>query len=331
MINKTLYYISEETNPYQNLAVEEALMDMVKEGECILYLWQNRHTVVIGKNQNARMECKVDKLEEENGFLARRLSGGGAVFHDLGNLNFTFIMRKEDYDLERQVDVIAKAAQSFGIDVVKSGRNDILAEGRKFSGNAFYSNNVSSYHHGTIMLDVNPEMLPRYLNVSLDKLKSKGVDSVKSRVINLKELNSDISVEGMKEALLWAFEQVYGSKPNPIIRSDFDARKVAALTEKYASDEWKYGRVTECTCELSRRFEWGGNTLKFGVEEGRVKDMAIESDAMDSEFIITLAETLKETEFTKASMVEAILGTEAENELQETMKKDIAGLISESM
>lgn len=109
MVTKLTYIESDQVNPYKNLAVEEYLLLHCEDKECILYLWQNQNTVVIGRNQNAWKECKVTKLEEENGHLARRLSGGGAVYHDLGNLNFTFLVNKEEYSLEKQLQVIINA------------------------------------------------------------------------------------------------------------------------------------------------------------------------------------------------------------------------------
>lgn len=106
MIEKLLIYNSDTLDPYLNIATEKYLLETVNAGCCILYLWQNKNTVVIGRNQNAWAECRTTLLEQEGGFLARRLSGGGAVYHDTGNLNFTFLMREEDYDLDRQLTVI---------------------------------------------------------------------------------------------------------------------------------------------------------------------------------------------------------------------------------
>ena len=136
MIKNLQYYISTSLNPYENLATEKYLLDTVAEDGYILYLWQNQNTVVIGKNQNPWAECRCNLLETEGGRLARRLSGGGAVFHDTGNLNFTFLCSAKNYDLDRQMKVIQTACSLAGIKTELSGRNDLLAAGRKFSGNA---------------------------------------------------------------------------------------------------------------------------------------------------------------------------------------------------
>lgn len=119
-------------NPFRNFAVEEYLMNHVEEGEIIFFLWQNRNTVVIGRNQNGWHECNVKKLEEDGGLLARRLSGGGAVYHDIGNMNFSFLARKADYDVARQLSVIVEGVRKFGIQAEKSGRNDIKSTAANF-------------------------------------------------------------------------------------------------------------------------------------------------------------------------------------------------------
>ena len=166
MISTLKQITTDCTDPYRNLAAEKLLTRDVREGECILFLWQNRRTVVIGRNQNAWEECRVRQLEEDGGHLARRLSGGGAVYHDLGNLNFTFAVRKNDYDPEKQSDVIRRAAEKLGIAAERTGRNDLEAGGRKFSGSAYYETRGRCFHHGTVMMDVDTDALAAYLTVS---------------------------------------------------------------------------------------------------------------------------------------------------------------------
>ena len=163
------------TVPYDNLALEEFLTLHAREGECILFLWQNLNTVVIGRNQNAWEECRVRTFRESGGYLARRLSGGGAVYHDLGNLNFSFAVRKPDYDTARQSEVILRAVRMLGIPAERTGRNDFEAEGRKFSGNAFYEQKGCCCHHGTLMMQVNLDRLEQVLTVPSAKLRSRGV------------------------------------------------------------------------------------------------------------------------------------------------------------
>ena len=133
MITKTGIFYASGTCPEMNLALEEYLLFHTESGECLLYLWQNERTVVVGRNQNCWKECDVSRLKEEGGHLVRRLSGGGAVYHDLGNLNFTFLVRKEDYDLERQLLVIKKAVESFGVPVEKHGVNGHLRQKGKIA------------------------------------------------------------------------------------------------------------------------------------------------------------------------------------------------------
>ena len=216
MIQRLLVCRSRGFDPYENLALEEALLHRVGEGELILYLWQNERTVVIGRNQNPWKECRTALLSEEGGHLARRLSGGGAVFHDLGNLNFTFLMNEADYDLPRQLTVLERACRSLGVPAQRSGRNDLLAEGRKFSGNAFYQHAGKAYHHGTLMVDVDLERVQRYLSPSKAKLAAKGVDSVRSRVVNLREFVPTLSVRQLENALIAALAEVYAAAAHSV-------------------------------------------------------------------------------------------------------------------
>ena len=201
MIRRLTLALGPGSYPYPNFGMEEYLLYHVEEEECILYLWQNEKTVVIGRNQNAWKECRREELEAAGGHLVRRLSGGGAVFHDLGNLNFTFITRKDNYDVTKQTEVILRAVKKLGVNAERTGRNDITVDGRKFSGNAYYETGDFCYHHGTILLSVDKEEMARYLNVSREKLRSKSVDSVKSRVANLIEFVPDLTVRRMRDSL----------------------------------------------------------------------------------------------------------------------------------
>ena len=309
MITSIALYEGVSNDPHYNLAVEEYLLETVKEGQCILYLWQNQNTVVIGRNQNPWKECRTTLLEEEGGHLARRLSGGGAVFHDLGNLNFTFLLPQSEYDLDRQLTVIQNAVRSLGIPVEKSGRNDSLSEGRKFSGNAFYKHNGKAYHHGTLLMDVDMGKLSRYLNPSKAKLQSKGVDSVRSRVVNLKELNPELTLDTMKAALLAAFSQVYGCEPQILQEKDLDMGEILRLTERNRSWEWNFGAKVPFTCEFEERFPWGGVQIQLNVESGVIRQAKVYSDSMDWSFVTVLEEALSGCRFQSGDMARRILAT----------------------
>lgn len=282
---------STDTNPYRNIALESLLLDSLEAGEVILYLWQNFRTVVIGRNQNAWKECQTAVLKADGGYVARRLSGGGAVYQDLGNLNFTFLAKKDLYDVEKQMEVILRAVNRLGIAAEISGRNDITADGRKFSGNAFYHSGENYFHHGTIMVEVNTGRLSSYLNVQTEKLKSKGVDSVRSRVQNLAQWRPELTVEELKRALKKAFEEVYAcGEPcgemvfagdgDSILPKGISAESLTVRTERFASWDWIYGKKLPFSREYEARFDWGCVQAQLTVDAGRVTDAAFYSDTL---------------------------------------------------
>lgn len=317
MITKLSLFITESTDPYRNLAFEKYLTFHTQPGECILYLWQNRQTVVIGRNQNCWKECNVSLLEKEGGHLARRLSGGGAVFHDLGNLNFTFCVRREEYDVQRQLDVILAAVRALGIEAEKSGRNDVLADGRKFSGNAFFRSGDYCYHHGTLMISTDPEQMQRYLRVSSAKLRRNGVDSVRSRVVNLKDLNPAITVRSMEEALREASEAIYSCPAEDLPAQRLDSAAMDEEARRFSSWEWKYGRKIPFTSELTGRFSWGSFEVQLQTEGGCIKDAVVHSDSMYPDLMDRIPEAWKGCRYDAREMAMALWKME-ETRMNET-------------
>lgn len=292
------------TNPYQNLAAEEYMTFNAKEGEVAMYLWQNAHTVVIGKNQNPWKECNVEQIKKDNACLARRMSGGGAVYHDMGNLNFTFIARDGLYDIARQTEVILLACRKLGINAMMNGRNDLTVDDKKFSGHAYFSSQGYNYHHGTIMLDVVSSDLPKYLNVSSSKLKSKGVDSVRSRVTNLKEylpkMSREKMVDEMKDALISAFSREYGLEVTYQKMPDVPTE----LIEKYTSEEWRLGTKIPFEKDFSHRFEWGEVEVQLSMNGEYIKECKIYSDSLETEVFEIVEKLLTGAKYDAATIKE---------------------------
>lgn len=286
-------------NPWYNLALEEYLFDNVKSDEVIFYLWQNDNTVVIGRNQNPWRECRYNELEGDGGKLARRLSGGGAVYHDLGNLNFTFIAKKNIFNIEKQLQVIIEAVKLLGINAEFSGRNDIIAEGRKFSGNAFYYDEDNCYHHGTLLVASEMTKLAKYLQVSKEKIKSKGIESVEARVTNLSNINPAIDINSLSKALEESFQLIYNNTISETIIRDGDTSEFRELYEKYSSWKWRYGETPNFEINLYNRFTWGDLDINLNLKDAHVSDIAVFSDAMDSNLIKDIEKALKGIKFTK--------------------------------
>lgn len=324
MIEKCYVIESVSFDPYGNLALEEHLLKVLPQNAILLYLWQNAHTVVIGRNQNAYREVNVSTFLQDGGRLARRLSGGGAVYHDLGNLNFTFIMPEEDFSVERQMRVIVEAVNRFGLKAEMTGRNDALVDGRKFSGNAYYHSGVNAYHHGTVLIDTDGAKMARYLNVSQKKLEAKGVASVKSRVCNLKELNRDITCEAMKDALQAAFQDVYGLKAERFDEGRIDQAQLTLIRRRIADEDYWLNRLCDYTLSCEERFAWGEVQIQLKIESGRVTEAAVYSDAMDE----TIAATIRNALLGAASFKDALapLGTQAAADILAMLEANENGL-----
>lgn len=284
---------SNQTNPYWNVALENYLVAQCDD--CVtLYLWKNRRTVVVGQNQNPFAECNVDTLLADGGYLMRRSTGGGAVYHDDGNINFSFVAPAERYDQNKQFQVICRALAAYGLTAQVSGRNDMTVDGRKFSGNAFSRNGQRLLHHGTILIGGNIVDMQRYLKVKPAKLQKHGVQSVQSRVVNLKEL-ADVTSENIVPHLCAAFEAEYGEKAQ---RESFDEMvkkpEVVALYDKFSSDAWLYARWRNFTAQHSAQFAWGGVELSVVTDQQRgvITDVQLATDALETTLCSTLGTLL---------------------------------------
>ena len=318
MIKRLKFYKSQETNPYINLGIEKHLLERVDDDTLILYLWQNKNTVVIGKNQNPWAECCVSFAEEDGGFIARRQSGGGAVYHDLGNVNFTFISSKENMDVSRNMQIIQKACEKVGVKTEISGRNDILADGKKFSGNAFYNTKDKAYHHGTILVNADKEKMQKLLTPSKAKLIAKGVKSVTSRVVNLAELSESATCESVKDGILSAFIETFNMSCEAIMDIDMDF--VNSMAEEYSSWDFVFGKTIDFSVSLENRFSWGQVQLLLNVKDGIISDIQVFTDAMDSTLSETIEKALKGCKYDLSSVKKRLTNAQTPH------KEDIVSL-----
>ena len=313
-------------NPYRNLAVEKHLLDHVQPGQCVLYLWRNANTVVIGRNQNAQQEVRLEQLRKAGGRLARRLSGGGAVYHDLGNLNFTFVAQRPDYDPDQQTQVIVEALRMLGVEAERTGRNDLLAGGRKFSGHAYYRTAGACLHHGTLMVDVDLANMERFLQPAPAKLAAKGVASVHARVANLSQLRPGVTVGVLAEALEAAFGKVYRLPCEQLDASELDKANIQELAQRFASREWLFRKQLDEGQSASARFDWGGVTLRWREEQGHIGACSLSSDGLEADFLAELPEALTGCELAPGA-VEQTLEAHAHTSAQREQAHDIAALL----
>ena len=294
--------ISTQYDPFLNRAVEQYLTEHQEENTVTMYLWKNQQTVVIGYNQNPYSECNIQLLLDEGGHLMRRGTGGGAVYHDLGNINFSFVADKSLYDVRKQLSVIQDALLAYGLEAEISGRNDLTCQGRKFSGNAFAKGQKNDLHHGTILIKTDGTMMQRYLIVDKAKLMKNGVKSVASRVVNLSELVPELTSENIKQPLIASFEKVYGNKATIL---DFDTfinnKEVQAVREHISSDDFLFGRWRQFKTTKKAQFPWGNVGIALHIDEAKsiITKAQIASDCLEPE-TIRLAEQLLQGSSTKA-------------------------------
>ncbi|QDK37388.1 lipoate--protein ligase [Bdellovibrio sp. NC01] len=293
-------FLSESLNPHLNLATEEWIFHNLDPSSQVLFLWRNDNTVVIGRNQNPWSECNLAKMKEDSVHLARRTTGGGAVFHDMGNTNFTFLSPKESYRRENNIQIIFNALKEFGIQGEASGRNDLLIpfqDGpRKFSGSAYREKKDRAFHHGTLLLHADLTRLGNYLTPNPKKLQAKGKESVRARVANLSEVAKDINHDQIVTAMVRSFENFYGGKAQTEFLSMKTLQENQELKTQYeglSSWDWLYGNTLEFNHKLDEYLSLGFFDFNFKVEEGTIADLQIFTDCLYPQVVEDLTTLLK--------------------------------------
>lgn len=288
------------TDPCFNLAAEEYLMDHTS-GD-VFMLWRNAPSVIIGKNQNAWAEVNLSFAEKHGIKVVRRLTGGGAVFHDLGNVNFTFITdaQSDGIDFSRfAVPVIGYLAK-LGVSAELDGRNDILVDGRKISGNAQCvrarpDGMKRLMHHGTLLYSADISDMSGALNVNREKLVTKGIASVKSRVANIRDLSpslADVEADGFIESLISFAEGEYSVQSRSLTAEE-NAQIAALAADKYGTWEWNFGASPAFTNERTVRYDFGTLTVMYSAEQGKFSQIALYGDFFGNGDLAELCESLR--------------------------------------
>ncbi len=319
------------TDPHTNLALEEYALRHFDEGENYLLFYINEPSIIIGRNQNTLEEINHEYVEEKGIHVVRRISGGGAVYHDHGNLNFSFITNYDKQSLnnfKKFTGPVIKVLQSMGVDAELSGRNDILVNGKKISGNAQFSSTRRMFSHGTLLYDSDLSEVGKALHVKMSKIASKGHKSVRSRVANISEfLESPLPIEAFRSQLL---QGLYEN------RSDFttyhltekDWENVMELRErKYGLWEWNYGHSPKFNIQRSRRFPIGEIDLRLDVEKGIIKNMKIYGDFFGKEPVSTLEERFKNRRYHPEDINIAMDGVELELYFGQIERKEFTDLV----
>lgn len=269
--------ISRCRDPRWNLALEETLID---RGAHLLYLWQNEPSVILGRNQDPYSECEPEKLAEKGIHLVRRKSGGGAVYHDLGNLNITFLSEKSPEAPEKNFAFLTAVLKSLGAEARVSGRNDLEVGGKKISGSAFYETETAFCHHCTMLVSTDSAAMAEALKPSRLKLQSKGIASVRSRVANLEEICPGLTAETLSAAIV----RRAGGTPRYITRQDMEAvPEIAGKAERYGSWEWNFGESPSANLVRERKFPWGLVKAELRIRSSVIEACRITTDSLDAE------------------------------------------------
>ena len=303
------YLETGSTDPSYNLAFEQVILEN-RMADSYVILWKNDNTVVVGQNQNAAEEINREFVIQHGIRVVRRMTGGGAVYHDLGNINYSFITdcKNAGYlEKERFTDPVVNALKELGLNAEASGRNDILVNGRKVSGTAerIFKNRV--LHHGTLLFDTNPLMLSGALNPDPEKFRSKGVKSVKSRVGNiraeLKKTGKDIGLDEFFSHIRSCLTTGSGAVSEEAMPDIAEMKEIERLKkEKYDSFEWTYGRSPKYDYRNKMRFRGGSVEIRARVEEGMIKEAVFLGDFLGKKPLTELEKQLESIEFSKSSI-----------------------------
>lgn len=328
-------YRTDVTDPYFNLAMEEYLIDTAGDEE-IFILWRNEPSVIIGRNQNAFSELDVSFAREHDIKVVRRLTGGGAVFHDLGNINYTFISPDVDggsLNFARFCEPIVRALRALGLDASLSGRNDILAEGRKVSGTAQCVRSGHVMHHGTLLWDADFSAMAGVLRPDTEKLAAKGIKSVRSRVGNIRALLAELGDERQSDvtvpdSVLGLGEYLYSSFPGePVPLSERQLEEIGALADaKYRTWNWNFGSSKQYAAEKRRRFPFGSVCVRYTLSGGIIEEIDISGDFFGAGSVQQLCSSLVGTRCERDALLTALDGRTGEFILGAT-DEDIADLL----
>jgi len=328
-----IYVVNESENPYFNHALEEYILKNKDEDAFIL--WRNRPAILIGRNQNTLTEIDEEYVKSEDIDVVRRLSGGGTVFNDLGNINFTFITKKDNdgkslnSGFEKFAVPVIKALNSLGVNAVFTGRNDITVEGKKISGNAQYYYKNKILHHGTLLFSGNLEKLAKALKSKPLKIQGKGVSSVRSRVTNISNhLSKEMDVLEFKEYLKKYIMDYHNISNEYVLSKEEYDETVEIQKKRFESREWNYGKNSKYNYFFQSKFSFGNIEIMLKIQDQIIKEIKIYGDFFGEKPVEELEEYLKKTCYTKDSINNKLKKIEIEKYIKGLSKDELLEVLT---